>query len=89
MIALKKYKNHKCFGYTAGILGILSTLPQLHKTLKTRDAKSFSMWAIIIGLVTSILWLSHSYFMDDSSGLMSSTYGLFYRSFLLYAKLNF
>ena len=89
MIALKNYKNHKCFGYTAGILGILSTLHQLHKTLKTRDAKSFSMWAIIIGLVTSILWLSHSYFMDDSSGLMSSTYGLFYRSFLLYAKLNF
>ena len=89
MIRLKNYNDHKCFGYTAGILGILSTLPQLYKTFNSRDVKSFSMWTIIIGLVTSILWLSHSYYMDDSSGLMSSTYGLFYRSFLLYAKLYF
>lgn len=89
MIALKNYKNHKCFGYTASILGILSTFPQLYKTLKTRDAKSFSIWAIIIGLVTTLLWLSHSYYMDDSSGLMSSSYGLLYRSVLLYVKLYF
>lgn len=89
MIDLKNYKDHKCFGYMAGILGILSTLPQIYKTYKTREVKAFSIWAIIIGFTTTILWWLHGYYLNDSSGLLSSSYGLFYRSFMLYAKLRF
>tara|TARA_X000000950_G_C13583021_1_gene524204 strand:+ start:372 stop:653 length:282 start_codon:yes stop_codon:yes gene_type:complete len=89
LINKHNYAKHECFGSLAALLGIVSSFPQIYKTFKTRDARSFSLVALFIGFIRSILWILHGYYMNSFSGMASSGYGLFYGTFLLYAKLFF
>ena len=72
------YAKHECFGSLAALLGIVSSLPQIYKTFTTKDARSFSLVALFIGFIRSILWILHGYYMKSYSGMASSSYGLFY-----------
>ena len=83
------YTKHECFGSLAALLGIVSSFPQIYKTYKTKDARSFSLIDLFIGFIRGILWILHGYYMNSFSGMVSSGYGLLYGSFLLYAKLFF
>ena len=83
------YTKHECFGSLAALLGVVSSFPQIYKTFKTRDARSFSLAALFIGFTRSILWILHGYYMNSFSGMASSSCGLFCGSLLLYAKLFF
>lgn len=85
----QNYTNHECFGSLAAILGIVASFPQIYKTFKTRDAKSFSLVALIIASIRSVLWMLHGYYMGSISGAASAAYGFIYGFFLLYAKLFF
>ena len=89
MINKETYSKHECFGYLATFLGFAGVVPQLYKTYKTRDAKSFSLAALLIGLFRSFLWLLHGYYIGATSSMISSYVGLFYHLVLIYAKLVF
>tara|TARA_E500000178_G_scaffold293788_1_gene298714 strand:- start:836 stop:1117 length:282 start_codon:yes stop_codon:yes gene_type:complete len=83
------YTKHECFGSLAAFLGIVSSFPQIYKTYKTRDARSFSLAALLIGFIRAILWILHGYYINSFSGMASSVYALIYGLLLLYAKLFF
>lgn len=87
MFNKETYIKHECFGYLASILGLVAALPQVYKTYKSKDAKSFSLIALTIGFIRGILWLLHGYYIGAKSGMLSALIGIIYVSFLLYAKL--
>jgi len=89
IITKENYSSHECFGSMAALLGIISTFPQIYKTIKTKDTSSFSLVSLLLGLVRSIFWILHGYFMKSFSGLYYSIYGIGYCIFLLYAKTFF
>jgi uncharacterized protein with PQ loop repeat len=88
-ITKENYSSYECFGSMAALLGIISTFPQVYKTIKTKDTSSFSLISLLLGFTVSICWFLHSYFMTSFSGVFSSIYSLLYSSFLLYAKVFF
>ena len=88
-ITKENYSSYECFGSMAALLGIISTFPQVYKTIKTKDANSFSLSSLVLGFTVSICWFLHSYCMSSFSGVFSSIYSLLYSIFLLYAKVFF
>ena len=89
MSFLDNYSEHECFGYIATILGILTTIPQIYKIIKSKNVKSFSLTSLLLGMITGILWGLNSFFLKAKAGLISSSYFFMYRLFLIYAKLSF
>ncbi len=89
IITKENYSSHECFGSIAVLLGIISSFPQVYKTIKTKDTSSFSFVSLLLGFVRSIFWILHGYFIKDFSGLYYSIYGILYGIFLLYAKVFF
>ena len=57
--------------YTIAILAPISNciqlLPQLYKTYHTKHVEDLSPKSLCLILLTSILWLSHGYFIQDIS----------------------
>lgn len=50
-------------GYTAGILRMISFVPQVLKTLRTRKAHDISLSTLIITLVTTTLYIAYGYML--------------------------
>ena len=46
-------------GSIAGALGVILFLPQLHKTIKTKNVTGISKWTYVIILVNLTLWVSY------------------------------
>lgn len=44
-------------GYLAGILGMLSFIPQLIKTIKTKQANDISMGMLCLFVLTNVLYI--------------------------------
>jgi MtN3 and saliva related transmembrane protein len=47
-------------GYLAGILGMVSFLPQLFKTLKTKNVEGISIKMLWLFIITNILYIAYS-----------------------------
>lgn len=54
-----KFKSIKFWGYVAGILTTSSFLPQLLKTLESRETKDISLWMYIVLSTGVFLWVVH------------------------------
>lgn len=46
-------------GYAAAALGSLGWLPQLLRTLRTRQVRDISLWTTVLIFVTVCLWLAY------------------------------
>ena len=46
-------------GSVAGFLGIVLFLPQLHKTITTKNVTGLSKWTYVIILVNLALWVAY------------------------------
>ena len=44
-------------GYLAAVLGSIGWLPQLVRTLRTRQVRDISLWTTLLIFVTVFLWL--------------------------------
>ena len=51
-------------GYVAGFLAMISFLPQVIKTLKTRRAGDISMGMLLLTLITNILYVIYGLLLD-------------------------
>jgi len=51
----------------APIVNCIQLFPQLYKTYRTKHVEDLSLKSLCLILLTSILWLTHGYFIQDIS----------------------
>ncbi|MGZ6004571.1 MAG: SemiSWEET family sugar transporter [Candidatus Saccharimonadales bacterium] len=76
-------------GISAESLLIISQLPQIYKSFKTKSTKDLSLLTILCVLAGLVLWLAYGLLKPDfvivsANGLSLLTFGV-----VLYAKLKF
>lgn len=58
--------------YLAVIINSIYQLPQLFKIIKTKSVNDISLIAIVLLMISNILWLTHGYFIKDNTLIISS-----------------
>jgi MtN3 and saliva related transmembrane protein len=51
----------------APIVNCIQLFPQLYKTYHTKSVEDLSIYSLCLLLLTSVLWLLHGYFIQDTS----------------------
>lgn len=75
-------------GYTAGILVVISLLPQAIKSWKTRLTRDISLWRYIIYVVGLILWVTYAIIIKNGPVGVTNGIGLVLASSILYLKIK-
>ncbi|MDH4274919.1 MAG: SemiSWEET transporter [Gammaproteobacteria bacterium] len=68
------------FGFAAATLTTVSFLPQVWRTLRTRDTKSISLWMYALFTLGVLCWLVYGIYLQDlpmmlangATGIMAS-----------------
>jgi len=61
-------------GYVAGILVVISLLPQIVKSWKTKSTKDISTWRYLIYIAGLILWITYALLIGNGPvAIMNST----------------
>jgi len=76
-------------GYTAGILVVISLLPQVIKSWKTKSTKDISLWRYIIYIVGLILWITYAVIIGNGPVAAMNSVGLILALSVLYLKLRY
>ena len=61
----------------APIVNCVQLFPQIYRTWSTRRVKDLSFYALLLMLTTNILWLSHGYFIQDTSLIVAGIISMF------------
>ena len=75
-------------GYIAGILVVISLLPQVIQSWKTKSTKDISLWRYIIYVTGLILWIVYAIIIKNGPVAIMNTIGLILASFILYLKIK-
>jgi len=75
-------------GYVAGILVVISLLPQTIKSWRTRSTKDLSLWRYIIYCTGLILWVSYAMIIKNGPVATMNSVGLILALSILYLKLK-
>ncbi len=75
-------------GYIAGILVVISLLPQAIKSWKTKSTKDISLWRYIIYTVGLILWVTYAILIKNGPVAAMNSIGLLLAISILYLKLK-
>ena len=67
----------------APIVTCIQLLPQLYKTVKTKEVKDLSVNTLLLIFASSILWFLHGYFISDSSLFFACSISIIINSILL------
>jgi MtN3 and saliva related transmembrane protein len=73
-------------GILATFLTLWSTVPQIRKVLKTKEADDVSKWLIISLIVGLSLWSLYGYLIDDIVVMIANAIGVSLNLSLLYLK---
>jgi len=77
------------FGYIAGLLVVISLLPQLTKAWRTKLVRDLSYWRYIIYSLGLILWIIYAIIIQNGPiGVMNSVSLIFSLS-ILYLKFRY
>lgn len=76
-------------GYIAGILVVISLLPQTIKSWKTKSTKDLSLWRYIIYITGLILWITYAVLIQNGPVAVMNFVGLVLASSILYLKLKY
>lgn len=76
-------------GYIAGILVVISLLPQTIKSWKTKSTKDLSLWRYIIYVTGLIVWISYAIIIGNGPVAAMNTVGLILALSILYLKLRY
>ena len=74
-------------GLVAGFLTTGSFLPQIIKTIKTKDTKNISLLMYFVYVVGVILWLIYGYIDKNIVLLVTNTFSLIFGITLLIMKI--
>jgi MtN3 and saliva related transmembrane protein len=75
-------------GYLAGLLVVLSLLPQTIKSWKTKSTKDLSLWRYIIYVVGLVLWIGYAILIDNGPVAIMNGLGLVLAVPILYLKIK-
>ncbi len=76
-------------GYIAGILVVISLLPQVIKSWKTKSTKDISLWRYIIYIAGLILWVIYALIIQNGPVAVMNTIGLILAASILYLKIKY
>jgi len=76
-------------GYVAGTLVVISLLPQVIKSWKTKSTKDISMLRYIIYIIGLILWIIYALIIKNGPVAIMNTIGLFLAISILALKLKY
>ena len=68
----------------APIVSCCQMLPQLIKTWKTKEVSDLSLFTLFLVLFANILWLTHGYFIFDTSLIVAGIISLFVNGLLVF-----
>ena len=83
-----EYK-HDWLGYVASILGPISLCFEIHHVAKTKSSKSLSYYWLILSIVVSCLWLTHSIINKIKPGILSSVIYINLMFIMVYLKIKY
>ena len=76
-------------GYIAGILVVISLLPQTIKTWKTKLVRDLSLWRYIIYCVGLVLWIIYAIIIDNGPVALMNSIGLLLALSILYLMIRY
>jgi MtN3 and saliva related transmembrane protein len=76
-------------GYFAGILVVISLLPQFIKSWKTKSTADISLWRYIIYVAGLILWIIYAIVIKNGPVALMDGVGLIIASSILYLKVKY
>lgn len=76
-------------GLLAGFLTTGSFLPQIIKTIRTKDTRNISLTMYVIYVIGVILWLAYGYVINDIVLLITNSFSLVFGIVLLIMKLKY
>ena len=75
-------------GYVAGILVVISLLPQTIKSWKTKSTSDLSLWRYVIYCTGLILWVAYAIIIKNGPVAVMNFVGLILASSILYLKIK-
>ena len=75
-------------GYFAGFLVVISLLPQVIKSWKTKSTKDISLLRYIIYVAGLILWIIYAILIQNGPVALMNSIGLVFALFILYLKIK-
>ncbi len=76
-------------GYLAGILVVISLLPQTIKSWRTKSTKDLSLWRYIIYCLGLFLWIAYAIIIHNGPVGVMNIVGLSLAVSILYLKLKY
>ncbi|MCK5332709.1 hypothetical protein KAJ41_02495 [Candidatus Parcubacteria bacterium] len=76
-------------GYFAGVLIVMSLLPQTVKSWRTKSTRDLSVWRYIIYVVGLILWIVYALLIDNGPVAIMNGIGLILATIILYLKIKY
>ncbi len=80
--------NIDLLGYIAGILVVLSLLPQAVRSWKTKSTRDLSLPRYIVYIIGLILWIVYAVIIHNGPVALTNGIGLIIATFILYLKLR-
>lgn len=74
-------------GYFAAVMGTVCWLPQILKTLRTREVRDLSLWTNLMILMTVTLWLVYGFLLGDLPIIVANLFSVSCVSVIVAAKL--
>lgn len=76
-------------GYAAGILVVISLLPQVIKSWKTKSTKDISLARYVIYIIGLILWIIYAIIIQNGPVAVMNSIGLILAILILFLKLKY
>ena len=76
-------------GYTAGVLVVISLLPQTIKSWKTKLTRDLSLWRYIIYVIGLTLWIIYAIIIQNGPVAIMNSLGLLLALSILYLKIRY
>lgn len=76
-------------GYVAGILVVLSLLPQVIKSWQTKSTTDISFWRYVIYILGLVLWITYALIINNGPVAIMNGIGLILAISILYLKIRY
>lgn len=89
MVGVLEMNYVDIIGYVAGLLVLLSLIPQIIKSWKTKSTKDISLLRYIIYIIGIIMWLIYGIILVNGPMIIANSISLVLASSILYLKLKY
>jgi len=76
-------------GYVAGLMVVLSLLPQVIKSWRTRSTRDISLMRYVVYVTGLVLWVTYALIIKNGPVAVMNFVGLVFASSILFLKLRY